>query len=137
MSIRLENRIKITVSDQGPGIPPEFQERLFQKFSQADSSDTRSKGGTGLGLNISRTLVEKMGGRIGDMLLNGKPIEPGKTYKVELDEGKAFVRLDTFATKGKKRIVVTYLGNRKVRGGGRPIFQAGRKVLDQCVVKFE
>jgi len=57
--------IRVEVSDRGPGIPPEFQRRIFQKFSQADSSDTRAKGGTGLGLNISRTLVEKMGGQIG------------------------------------------------------------------------
>ncbi|HAF92213.1 MAG TPA: hypothetical protein DCG67_10725, partial [Pseudomonas sp.] len=41
---------RISVSDQGPGIPDEFRARIFQKFSQADSSDTRQKGGTGLGL---------------------------------------------------------------------------------------
>jgi PAS domain S-box-containing protein len=58
-------RVRVEVADQGPGIPVEFQQRIFQKFSQADSSDTRAKGGTGLGLNISRTLVEKMDGRIG------------------------------------------------------------------------
>lgn len=54
----------ISVSDQGPGIPAEFQNRIFQKFAQADSSDSRSKGGTGLGLSIAKTIVERLGGSI-------------------------------------------------------------------------
>jgi PAS domain S-box-containing protein len=57
--------VRVEVRDHGPGIPEEFRNRIFQKFSQADSSDTRQKGGTGLGLNISRALVERMGGSIG------------------------------------------------------------------------
>ncbi|MGC1174146.1 PAS domain S-box protein [Polaromonas sp.] len=57
--------VRVEVRDHGPGIPEEFRTRIFQKFSQADSSDTRQKGGTGLGLNISRALVERMGGIIG------------------------------------------------------------------------
>lgn len=56
---------RVQVEDRGPGIPDSFRERIFQKFSQADSSDTRQKGGTGLGLAITRALVEQMGGRIG------------------------------------------------------------------------
>ena len=57
--------VRVEVRDRGPGIPEEFRKRIFQKFSQADSSDTRQKGGTGLGLNISRAIVERMGGNIG------------------------------------------------------------------------
>ncbi len=57
--------VRVEVRDHGPGIPEEFRKRIFQKFSQADSSDTRQKGGTGLGLNISRAIVERMGGSIG------------------------------------------------------------------------
>lgn len=57
--------VRIWVRDQGPGIAPEFHARIFQKFSQADSSDTRQKGGTGLGLAISKELIEHMHGRIG------------------------------------------------------------------------
>ena len=57
--------VRVEVRDHGPGIPEEFRTRIFQKFSQADSSDTRQKGGTGLGLNISRAIVERMGGTIG------------------------------------------------------------------------
>lgn len=58
-------RLRISVSDQGPGIPAEFVGRLFEKFSQADASDRRQKGGTGLGLAISKELIERMGGTIG------------------------------------------------------------------------
>ena len=58
-------RVRVEVRDHGPGIPKEFRKRIFQKFSQADSSDTRQKGGTGLGLSISKAIVEGMGGRIG------------------------------------------------------------------------
>ncbi|MDP3356525.1 MAG: PAS domain S-box protein [Polaromonas sp.] len=58
-------RVRVEVRDHGPGIPKEFRQRIFQKFSQADSSDTRQKGGTGLGLNISKAIVERMGGSIG------------------------------------------------------------------------
>jgi signal transduction histidine kinase len=57
--------LTMSVRDYGPGIPVDFKARMFQKFSQADSSDTRQKGGTGLGLAISKELVERMGGQIG------------------------------------------------------------------------
>ncbi|EKO3877707.1 response regulator [Vibrio metschnikovii] len=54
----------VSVIDQGPGISQAFRERIFQRFAQADSSDTRAKEGTGLGLAISRELIERMGGQI-------------------------------------------------------------------------
>ena len=57
-------QVRISVTDHGKGIPPEFQERIFEKFAQADSSSTRQKGGTGLGLSISKAIVERHGGRI-------------------------------------------------------------------------
>jgi signal transduction histidine kinase len=62
---RHDHAFRITVTDHGEGIPQNFRARIFQKFSQADSSDTRQRGGTGLGLAITRELVLGMGGNIG------------------------------------------------------------------------
>ncbi|WP_296509929.1 hybrid sensor histidine kinase/response regulator [Rhodoferax sp.] len=72
--------VQVAVVDEGPGIDPAFRKRLFEKFSQADASDRRPVGGTGLGLYISRILVEKMGGTVsadaGDI--------GGSTFRVSL-----------------------------------------------------
>lgn len=66
VAIKLINdRVYVSVSDKGPGVPEEFQARIFQKFSQADATNTRGKGGTGLGLSISKAIIEKFGGRLG------------------------------------------------------------------------
>ncbi|MHB8667395.1 MAG: PAS domain S-box protein [Burkholderiales bacterium] len=58
-------RLRVDVIDHGPGISEAFRKRIFQKFSQEDSSDMRQKGGTGLGLSISSAIVEGLGGEIG------------------------------------------------------------------------
>ncbi len=59
-----ESQITIQVDDRGPGVPLQFRASLFDKFTQLDSSDTRQKGGTGLGLNIALLIVEKHHGSL-------------------------------------------------------------------------
>ena len=58
-------RARVEVIDRGSGMSEEFKSRIFSRFAQQDSSVTRAKGGTGLGLHITRKLVEQMGGKIG------------------------------------------------------------------------
>ena len=62
---QLETEAIIYVLNRGPGIPEHFKSKIFTAFSQADSSDTRSKGGTGLGLNIARQIVARHNGQMG------------------------------------------------------------------------
>ena len=59
-----DSQILISVKDTGIGIPSDLLETIFQEFSQVDTSSTRIAGGTGLGLPISRRLVEMHGGRM-------------------------------------------------------------------------
>lgn len=60
-----DGTVRVEVRDRGPGISAEFAPYIFQKFSQADTSDARAKGGTGLGLVICKAIIERMRGQIG------------------------------------------------------------------------
>lgn len=68
----LEDEIKVSISDNGVGIPQEKQKELFKKFYQVDASLTRERGGSGLGLAICKGIVESHGGKIGAQSESGK-----------------------------------------------------------------
>ena len=60
----IKQRLRLSVTDYGTGIKEEFRDQIFKKFTQEDSTNTRQKGGSGLGLSISRAIIEKLGGVI-------------------------------------------------------------------------
>ena len=61
----LAESVRISVCDDGLGIPAEWRERVFEPFQQVEGSDSRARGGSGLGLAISKSIVERHGGSIG------------------------------------------------------------------------
>jgi PAS domain S-box-containing protein len=69
------DHLEIRVKDQGPGIPQSFRSRIFEKFAQADSSNTRGRRGTGLGLAITREIMTQMGGDVGFDSVEGQGSE--------------------------------------------------------------
>lgn len=73
-------KVRISVADQGCGIPAEFRPRLFEKFSRDTGVQASGKEGFGLGLFISKGLIERLGGHIGFQTVEGE----GSTFTVEL-----------------------------------------------------
>ena len=59
-----EGWVRVEVKDSGRGIPDDKVEKIFERFGQVDASDSREKGGTGLGLPICKTIVEQHGGKL-------------------------------------------------------------------------
>ncbi len=94
VSVDPETRLaRLSVVDEGPGIPDSFRARIFSKFAQADGSDTRAKGGTGLGLAIAREIAERHGGRLWFESAEGQ----GATFHLDLplaDETRGSVDMD-------------------------------------------
>jgi PAS domain S-box-containing protein len=69
---RLDRRLRVSVTDHGPGVSEAFRPKLFEKFSQADASSSRNFAGTGLGLSIAKGIIESHDG-----LLSYRPAEGG------------------------------------------------------------
>ncbi|MBF0447267.1 MAG: response regulator [Magnetococcales bacterium] len=116
-------RLQFAVTDTGIGMTPEQKNRLFQSFSQADSSITRKHGGTGLGLTISKQLIEMMNGRVDvvsvpekgsqfifDVLLgvSEKPLGELIFKAPNLEGTKALVVDDN---QNSRRVISTYLSS--------------------------
>ena len=101
VTVEREARLaRLSVVDQGSGIPESFRSRIFTKFAQADGSDTRAKGGTGLGLAIAREIAERHGGRLWFESAEGE----GATFHIDLPLAETMV--SSAADDGPRLLIV-------------------------------
>lgn len=107
-----QKMIQFSILDTGVGIPQEAQNKLFQAFTQADSSTSRKFGGTGLGLAISKKLSELLGGSIGLRSKVGKGTEFYFTIKCKIESSSIHVS-EKYLLKDKS---VIYFDQSKVLG---------------------
>jgi signal transduction histidine kinase/ActR/RegA family two-component response regulator len=148
-------KLKLAVTDSGLGIPADRLNRLFQPFTQADSSMTRRFGGTGLGLTISRSLIRMMGGDIAVESAAGA----GSTFSFEIelptaDQPESMQRLPLAGSSQALRVLmaednpinqlvqrrmITQLGHscRVVNNGAEAIAAAGEDDYDVVVLDLQ
>ena len=80
-AVRSARKIDILVKDNGPGIPGEYREKVFERFFRVDKARSRARGGAGLGLAIAKQSVERIGGRI--VLENNSDL--GSVFRIEFE----------------------------------------------------
>ncbi|MBT7776698.1 MAG: response regulator, partial [Anaerolineae bacterium] len=98
--------LQFSIRDTGIGIPKDKTGRLFQSFSQVDTSTTRKYGGTGLGLAISKELAEKMGGRMWVESEEGKGSTFHFTVIAKAEETAPLISIDQYSDFSGKRILI-------------------------------
>ena len=92
------NTARVLVKDTGVGIPDAMQERIFERFAQADDTATRAQEGAGIGLALTKTLVDLHGGRIAV----DSTEDAGTTFTVTVPRGAAHLNEEQIATSGER-----------------------------------
>jgi len=119
-----ESNLRFQVKDTGIGISPEAQAKLFERFTQADSSTTRKYGGTGLGLAICKRLVELMGGFISVKSTEGK----GANFQFDLTVPSQATPKVAIKTDGDEIVLVDDYG--PVRRAAEMVFaREGHRIM--------
>jgi signal transduction histidine kinase len=77
---RYDGTLRVSVADRGPGIPEHFREKVFEKFSRVDPPDWKHRSGTGLGMSISKAIMDELGGAISFSTGDGA----GTTFFIDL-----------------------------------------------------
>ena len=98
-----DHEVRFAISDEGRGIPPDELEAIFERFHQVSSADAREKGGTGLGLTITKSIVERHGGHIwveseigvGSTFWFTLPLAPGASDPVHAGTEESALTVDT------------------------------------------
>lgn len=89
--VQEDGRFVVSVSDRGPGIPKEFHDRVFERFAMANSAKTEEVGGTGLGLHITKNLIEAFSGEV--------------RFDTIMGEGTTFYFILPIAEEAEKKVV--------------------------------
>jgi signal transduction histidine kinase len=108
---------RIRVTDDGPGIPDEFHDKIFGKFQQADGSDSRKKNGTGLGLAIARAIVELHDGSV--------------SFESKVGHGTTFVVELPYTTPQARSRPTPIGGMRLIRANSRPSLRPHVLLIEQ------
>ncbi len=139
-------RVRFSVQDTGIGLSETHKSKLFQAFSQADTSTARQYGGTGLGLSISKKLIELMGGQIdvestlqkGSLFWFELPLTPVlapvTTQIIELNHKRALIVDDN---ETNRKILHYYLGYLGMQTTGAPHSEAAMDLLQAAIEKNE